>query len=228
MTTLHHIRRVGKDNVAIVHIARQAPHMAHAKSASETQDAYHHGDLRRALVDGALRLFAERGSFSFSMRELALAAGVTHNAPYRHFKNKGELLAAIRADGLAMLDSLAQKTLRRAEATPRARVRALGSAYVRFALEHPHHFRLVLHNPLAAEDAVMTRSGAYQLLEACLEEGRAAGVVRRDKSARQLALVAWSLVHGLASLLVTAQLPNARIRHYTTLLDDVFFEGVLC
>jgi AcrR family transcriptional regulator len=200
-----------------------------ARTKPSVKPAYHHGDLRNVLVARALDLFAERGSFAFSMSELARAAGVTHNAPYRHFRSKGELLAAVRAEGLAKLGELATHALEQADADPRARVRALGEAYVRFAVDYPHHFRLVLHNPLERpESDPSARGGAYQLLERCLEEGRKAGAVRRDRSARELALVAWSLVHGLASLLVTGQLPAGRPRlaHYTSLLDEVFFEGV--
>jgi AcrR family transcriptional regulator len=193
----------------------------------QKKSGYHHGDLRRALLDHALRLFAERGSFAFSLRELAQAAGVTHNAPYRHFRSKGELLGAVRAEGLAKLGKSAARAHARG-GDARARVRALGEAYIRFALASPHHFRLVLHNPLtkSAEPA----AEAYALLERCLEEGRQSGAVRSDRSARELALVAWSLVHGLASLLVTGQVPasRARLARYTALLDDVFFDGARC
>lgn len=194
---------------------------------AKKRDQYHHGDLRRVLLDRALGLFAERGNFDFSLRELARAAGVTHNAPYRHFRGKGELLAALQADGLDKLGRAAEAALSRAPDDPRSRVRALGEAYIGFALAHPLHFRLVLHNPLAAAPKPSDRGSAYALLERCLEQGREAGVVRRDASARQLALVAWSLVHGLASLLVTRQVPGGRKRlaGYAALLDAVFFDG---
>ncbi|MGZ3420148.1 MAG: TetR/AcrR family transcriptional regulator [Polyangiales bacterium] len=187
--------------------------------------AYHHGNLRRALLDTALELFVQRGAFDFTLRELAREAGVTHNAPYRHFAGKNELLAAIREEGFAMLAEAAQKALE-TETEPRPRVRALGDAYVRFAIERPHHFRLMLSEK--AEQAG-PKAGAFELLRKTLEEGRAAGVVRDDLSARELALAAWALVHGLASLVVNGHVPGdeARIRRYGKTLDAVFFEGVL-
>lgn len=186
--------------------------------------AYHHGNLRRALLDAALDLFVQRGAFDFTLRELAREAGVTHNAPYRHFAGKNELLAAIREEGFAMLATSAEAALG-SETEPRARVRALGDAYVRFAIERPHHFRLMLSEP---SESVKT-TGAFDLLRKTLEEGRRAGVVRDDLSARELALAAWALVHGLASLVVNGQVPGdeTRLRRYQKTLDAVFFEGAL-
>lgn len=184
--------------------------------------AYHHGNLRRALLDAALELFVQRGAFDFTLRELAREAGVTHNAPYRHFAGKTELLAALRDEGFETLAASAQRALAGHD-EPRARVRALGDAYVRFAIERPHHFRLMLSEAGAAN------TGAFDLLRVALEDGRKAGVVRDDLSARELALAAWSLVHGLASLIVSGNVPGdeARVRRYTKTLDAVFFEGAL-
>src|SRR5437868_14113076 len=97
-----------------------------------------------------MKLFVERGSFDFTLRELAREAGVTHNAPYRHFAGKAELLAALREEGFAELAESAARAIATSE-EPRARVRALGEAYVHFAIARPHHFRLMLHNPLSGE-----------------------------------------------------------------------------
>lgn len=192
-----------------------------------TERAYHHGNLRRALLDAALDLFAERGSFDFTLRELARAADVTHGAPYRHFAGKAELLAALREEGSEHLRARAAAALAKAGADPREQVRRLGEAYVRFALDHPHHFRLMLHNPLAEPEA---RRGdtAFSLLEAAFDAGRARGVIRADLSARDLAVGAWALVHGFASLLVDGHLPRgeASLRRHIATLTTMFFEGV--
>lgn len=187
--------------------------------------AYHHGNLRRALLEAALSLFVERGAFDFTLRELARKAGVTHNAPYRHFAGKAELLAALREEGFALLAEACRARLGDEEDV-RVRVRLLGEAYVRFALEHPHHFRLMLHNPLGGE-ANATSGEAFALLRQTLADAQKAGEVRDDLSARELALGAWSLVHGLASLLVEGNVPSdeARLRRYVRLLDALFFDG---
>jgi len=191
--------------------------------------AYHHGNLRRTLLDAAVALFAERGAFDFTLRELARAAGVTHNAPYRHFAGKAELLEALRSEGFLALTEAAQASLAAAGEDPRKRVRALGDAYLRFAIDEPHRFRLMLHNPLGgADDPVVGQGSALAILKDTLEDARRAGVVRQDLSARELALAAWALVHGLSSLMVAGQIPadDARVRRYGKLLETTFFEGI--
>lgn len=210
-------------NVARVHIRPYGPLVHSAKRA------YHHGNLRRALLDAALALFAARGTFDFTLRELAREAGVTHNAPYRHFASKGELLAALRVEGFAALAAACEEALAAAAPDPRARVRALGEAYVRFALDHRHAFRLMLYDPLGAEPAPREAGGAFALLERTIEEGRRAGAVRRDLSAREIALGAWALVHGLASLAVEGQVPvdGRRLARYVEVTDALFFDGAL-
>ncbi|MBI2394903.1 MAG: TetR/AcrR family transcriptional regulator [Deltaproteobacteria bacterium] len=203
--------------------------------------AYHHGNLRRTLLDAALALFGERGTFDFTLRELAREAGVTHNAPYRHFAGKGELLASLRAEGFAALADASRAALEGASDDPRARVRALGEAYVRFAIARPLHFRLMLHNPLGeaaasspqprrrANAADEQQGEAFGILRDTIEGARKQGVVRDDLSARELALGAWALVHGLSSLAVAGQVPadEPRLKRYVRLLDKLFFEGAL-
>lgn len=189
---------------------------------------YHHGNLRRALLDAALALFAERGSFDFTFRELARAAGVTHNAPYRHFAGRAELLAALREEGLERLAEASRLALVRAGDDPRARVSALGESYVRFALDQPVVFRLVLAHPLEDAEKARARGGeSFRLLEATLTEAQAAGVVRADLGPRELALGAWALVHGAASLLASGHLPSgpARMKALIALLSTLFFDG---
>lgn len=193
-----------------------------------TRRAYHHGNLRRAILDTALDLFVERGAFDFTLRELARKAGVTHNAPYRHFTNKSDLLSALRDEGFAELAKTCRDALETTSTDLRQRVRVLGEAYVRFALAHPHHFRLMLHHPLGDDRGTTERGEAFGLLSHALEEARQAGVVRSDLSTRELALGAWALVHGLASLLVEGHVPSdeARLKRSFKMLDKLFFEGV--
>lgn len=196
--------------------------------ATEEPRGYHHGNLRRALLDAALALFAERGHHDFTLRELARVAGVTHNAPYRHFASKADVLAALRDEGLAKLAEAEHAALEAAGPSPRERVQALGESYVRFALEQPTLFRLVLSAPLEEGEANKARaSESYRLLERTLEEARRAGAVRQDLSARELALASWAFVHGVATLLASGRLPAtpAAVKRTVALLSTVFFEG---
>lgn len=190
--------------------------------------AYHHGDLRNQLIAAALALFEARGDLDFTFRELARAVGVTHNAPYRHFASREELLAALRDEGLARLAAAERRALAKtAQGDTRARVRALGEAYVRFALAEPVLFKLVLSLPVTAASPGASASESFALLEGALAEGRSQGALRGDLAARELALVAWSLVHGLASLVSSGRLPHsaAHLRRYADLAAAVFFDG---
>jgi|SRR6185503_13372903 len=147
---------------------------------------YHHGDLRAALLKGAGKALEKQGITALSLRDAARRAGVSHNAPYRHFADRDALLAALAAEGFRMLG----------EALRGKPGRARGEAYVRFALEHPQRFRLMFGGllPLARHPELReAASRAYQgLVDAW-----------KDMPDPQIAAAAaWSLVHGLAQLLL--------------------------
>jgi AcrR family transcriptional regulator len=150
---------------------------------------YHHGDLRRALLDTALEAIAEHGPVAISLRELARRAGVSHAAPTHHFRDKTGLLTALAAEGWGLLaDAL--------EAVPDRAFSELGVAYVVFATEHPAHFAVMRAPGLVRRDdpelvAAERRAGAALDAE---PDGRP-----RD---RTTALAGWALVHGLSALLL--------------------------
>src|SRR6201984_2405102 len=103
---------------------------------------YHHGHLREALLQAAIRLIAEVGPAGFTLREVARRAGVSHNAPYRHFRDRDELLASVAAQGYrelakAMTDAAARQT------DALDALREAGLAYVSFALRRPEHFTVM-------------------------------------------------------------------------------------
>jgi AcrR family transcriptional regulator len=102
---------------------------------------YHHGDLRRALVDAARRILEAEGPTALSLRAVAREAGVSPAAPYHHFKDKAELLDAVAEEGWEMLD--ASMSHARAAAEPRDKLNSLGIAYVCFARENPALYRVM-------------------------------------------------------------------------------------
>jgi len=143
---------------------------------------YHHGDLRAALLAAAGKLIEKEGLAGLSVRDAARRAGVSHNAPYRHFPDRDALLAALVEEGFGQLEkALAGRS-----------GRELGEAYVRFALAHPQRFRLMF----------MTRQAAatYERFAKAF-----AGV---GAEADLAAAAAWSLVHGLAHLVLDRHLRN--------------------
>lgn len=128
------------------------------------------------------------------MRALARAAKVSHNAPYRHFPDRETLLAALAADGYAMLGE-AQR-----EAAAKAGLRGMGEAYVQFALDHPQRFRLMFGGAVQIARHPRLREIATQTYEGL--SGALAARVPEAQGARDSSIAAWALVHGLAQLLL--------------------------
>jgi AcrR family transcriptional regulator len=169
-------------------------------------DAYHHGNLRQALLDAARALINETGVESLTLREVARRAGVTTGAPYHHFADKAELVYALARQGLEELDRASALALE-GIAEPRAQLRAIGVAYVMYAVEHPAIFRLMFRPEMGApfdfadpETAPVFRI-LIRVVDACRAE---AGI--HDAGRDAAAISAWSLVHGLAALLVDGPL----------------------
>src|SRR5688500_9033811 len=103
---------------------------------------YHHGDLRQAVLGTAGEMMEKEGLAALSMREVARRAGVSHNAPYRHFPDRDSLLRALAAEGFERLGDALQSRPRR----------EMGEAYVDFALAHPERFRLMFGGLAKPED----------------------------------------------------------------------------
>jgi len=172
-------------------------------AARPRKRAYHHGDLRRALLDQALALAVERGPAALTLREAARRAGVTEAAPYRHFRSKEALVAALAEEGFGALLQRVRRALARAPVRPAARLSAMGVAYLRFALERPAHFRVMFGRDVARSHGFR---GVGDLAQACFAElmgeiaraQRSGDVAGRDP--RPPALALWSALHGLASL----------------------------
>jgi AcrR family transcriptional regulator len=169
---------------------------------------YHHGALRAALIAEALLVIAEHGEAALSLRDLARRLGVSHAAPQRHFPTLDALLAAIAEEGFGLLAATVEVAVP-SSASPVDRLADAGWAYVRFALDHPNHFRVMFSGRLSQTQpspplqAVMSR--AYSVLLGTIEAGQSAGQMA-DGDATELATAAWAQVHGLASLLIERRL----------------------
>jgi AcrR family transcriptional regulator len=171
---------------------------------------YHHGDLRRSLVDAALELLTEEQNWMFSLREVARRAGVSHNAPYNHFADKKELLAEVAALGF---ETLRKKMLAAIVGVHRsdAALEKTGVVYIRFGLDNPAHYRLMFGAELGIDDAdrphvvVRAADDAKAVLFGIIERGASSGTFPGlDDSQKTLvaALAAWSTAHGFTMLLL--------------------------
>jgi AcrR family transcriptional regulator len=171
--------------------------------------SYHHGDLRPVLLEATMELVRERGVDGFTLREVARRAGVSHNAPYHHFRDRSALVAAVVIQGFEDLLRAMERAAARARGGPLATVRALGLAYVRFAREDPERFKLLWRPELregAGDEVEQAGEASYQPLFRALERARDAGEVSAGPPVEEQALAAWSMVHGLAMLLVDGPL----------------------
>jgi AcrR family transcriptional regulator len=171
---------------------------------------YHHGDLRQALIDGAIALITEQDVNNLSLREVARRVGVSHAAPYRHFQDKESLLAAVAEEGYIGLTEAMNRGMVQAPEDPLKRLEATGVAYVLFAIAHPSHYRVMFSSFRGEKTLHPERAHAgwqaFQVLLNGIQAGQDAGVLRSG-DAMQLAWVAWSTVHGLAMLLIDGRLP---------------------
>lgn len=155
---------------------------------------YHHGDLRTALLAAASEILSEQGLGQLSLREVARRAGVSHNAPYRHFPDRDSLLAELAAEGFRRL----------ASAMAGKRGREMGQAYVAFALEHPNLFRLMFAGQLESARHPALGAAAKSTYEGLVQAFRGQPEIADADNA---AAAAWSLVHGLAQLLLDGHFP---------------------
>jgi AcrR family transcriptional regulator len=174
------------------------------------RETYHHGDLRRALIDAAVAIIADLGAEAFTLREAARRLGVNHRAAYRHFADKARLLAAVAEQGLTALIEGARAEIATARASdPEARLVAMARAYVAFAAQHPAHFR-VMFGPRLDGGFDEPLAEAYQLLEAEIRGAVGAAVPAGEVS--DAAIAYWSTLHGLASLVLMKRVRAEELR----------------
>jgi len=171
------------------------------------KDRYHHGDLKNALLQAAETLLAETGAAGLSLRAVAKAAGVSHTAPYRHFKDKAALLCALAQAGFERLRLAIHAA---ADAVPHdagQKLIAAGSAYVTQAVRNPELTRLMFGGVTEPGDdgASHAADAAFESLVWIITAGVQAGAFR-DRDPYELALVAWTSMHGLAMLIAAGLL----------------------
>lgn len=197
--------------------------MVQSESEPGKGDRYHHGRLRRALLDAALDLANERGVGGFSMREVSRKAGVSHNAPYHHFSSKGALVEELADQSFEALAGALREARENTSGDAGKRLLAVGVAYVRFAMENQTQFRFMFrpelrtgYRPELQRSPTSSATGenlteepqkepavpdAYRVLLDAVEDCQRAGLAGPGETA-SLALTAWSTVHGLSVLML--------------------------
>ncbi|APO66269.1 TetR family transcriptional regulator protein [Rhizobium gallicum] len=204
-------------------------------SSTETRP-YHHGDLHRAIVGAALDVLSESQSTEFSLRELARRAGVSHNAPYKHFADKRELLAAVSAVGFELLAKQMTAATKELD-SPRERLAAIARAYVSGGVNNPALYRLMFGGYLTGQDngrPAVERTAAENM-KALLVDAISDGALGRPipntaANTRKIdgaILIFWSQMHGLTLLLVDRLVgPNDKMEALTESVLQGMLDGL--
>lgn len=174
-------------------------------SMATARKAYHHGDLRGALLEAARAQLEAEGAAGLSLRKLGRELGVTPGAPYRHFEDKDALLAALAADGYRELRSN-MVDAQDGATDPEDRLKRAGTGYVAFAIMNPGLFRLMFGWSPSREIPELCEAGdaAFAAFESILIDCDREGLLSRSVS--DAGLLAWSAVHGASYLLIDDRL----------------------
>lgn len=184
---------------------------------------YHHGDLKNALIRAGIEILAREGAGGLTLRKVARRAGVSHSAPYAHFADKQALIAAISTEGYRALTERVEAAAAPHSADPQRQLLEAAWAYLQFAQDDPARFRISLSGVVEREKdypaLVQASQEGYavvlRIVEACQARGLLSGA-----PVEAVAASVWSLVHGLASLLLEGQLPH-------NLVDRMSLRGLL-
>jgi len=196
---------------------------------------YHHGDLRRVLIDAALQLVGEGGAEAVSVREAARRAGVSPGAPFRHFPSRDALMQAVAGEAQRRFRAEIEAALAEAPAgDPLGRFRCLGLAYLRWAMRNPTHFEIISSRRFFDHDraAAITRDNAelIELTERTLAEAFAAGQLR-SADLKRVQIAGRALVYGFARMNIDGHFPRWGVagpeaEQTAEAILDLFIEGI--
>ncbi len=176
---------------------------------------YHHGDLKNSLIQAGLEILAEEGADGLSLRKAATRAGVSHSAPYAHFADKQDLIAAISTEGFRQLLDRLQVVMKSHPEDTAGRLVEVAWAYVQFAMENRALFKTMFSGLLESEESypefVYYSHQNFLRLVQLVRDCQKAGLVSPGPEER-VAFGLWSLVHGFVSLLLEKQIPGTLLR----------------
>ena len=196
---------------------------------------YHHGDLRRVLIDAALQLVSEGGAEAVSVREAARRAGVSPGAPFRHFPSRDALMQAVAEEAQRRFRAEIMAALAEAPAgDPLGRFRCLGLAYLRWAMKNPTHFEIISSRRFfdhdKAADVSLDNAELIDLTESTLAQAFAQGQLR-SPDLKRVQIAGRALVYGFARMNIDGHFPRwgvagADAERTAESILDLFIEGI--
>lgn len=175
----------------------------HKDRGPHERRGYHHGNLKEALIEAAMRLISEKGAGGFTFAEAARAAGVSPAAPYRHFRDREALIADVARRGFEAFGAALTRAWDKGRPTPRAAFDRIGRAYLEFAAAEPAYFSAMFESGLSFADHPEVRAEgdkAFAVLREACEAVIATLPADRRPPAMMMALHIWALAHGIAAL----------------------------
>jgi len=174
---------------------------------------YHHGDLRRTLIETAMGMLREDKGWQFTLREMARRAGVSHAAPYKHFPDKAALLSEMALIGFDRLREALTAARLSSPTSLRGAFFAMGRAYVRFGTGNPALYRLMFSADAGkAVDVHLHQRAlaAFNVLIDLMQSGQTERVLRQ-RDVRHQATACWAQVHGITMLTIDSLLPTEKV-----------------
>ncbi len=180
-----------------------------------TNQSYHHGDLKAELIRTGLKLLDQEGYEGFSLRKVAKACNVSQTAPYRHFKDKDELIAAITLEALRAFNESLKQAVEQYPDDPKQQLAEMGVAYIRFFSENPEYLRLLFLSNMESKMNAMfnctpgaiTNEYPFQTFSMAIERFIEA-YPHQLMSKEELLVYCWGLVHGISVLIANKDIPH--------------------
>ena len=205
-------------------------HIDEFSEAPLTRSTYHHGDLYSTLVSAAEALLEEKGVAGVSLREVCQSAGVSHAAPYRHFRDKAALLEAIAKDGFERLGVMIREARARFPSEPESQLQEAGLAYVYWATDNPERTRLMFGGMMKSDNVSTTlresADSAYAEIWKIIDAGRRSGAFGGPDT-DSVVISAWSAVHGLTMLILGSGKISPSGREQIRALAETVCETIL-
>ncbi len=177
--------------------------MTDKSGKNNTRRSYHHGNLRAALIETALGLISTKGAGGFTIAEAARAAGVSPAAPYRHFKDRDDLIAEVAVQGFDVFADRLEAAWANAMPDPKTALQRMGAAYLAFARDAPSYYTAMFESGLSPKNnpgLARASDRAFSVLRGACEAVIATMPLEKRPPAMMMALHIWSLSHGIAGL----------------------------